>query len=371
MARIIDHIIKQPIIIGLIVLLLIVSVSGCVDFVRSLEETAIPDLSDPVLKKADPYLDEMVFDNVTLRAYAATAVSGGPSGDKEYQVNKLYRYVVENYAYYSDPRSREFIQDPFETIQIGGGDCEDLTILLCSLLENIGIRSYFVMTENHTYCLVAGLDEEKLRGYVDGSIIEVAAGELAKKEKMDTLIEDGKLYLVNEKSESMVLKDNYLWYYGGDGSKFNLPIQYMNMEYSVTSTQPISIYVVPSKADYEALRTSKNFNEYPSNRAENILKISDICETMLSHGGLVLKNDAGKDSIVDVLIKTYYSYSTQDFLKDKDMTSCVVNNQTCIVLDPTAGIYGYVGASGKPADGEVVAIDPIKKDYYYIQTGNV
>lgn len=94
-------------------------------------------ISDPVIQRAAPYINKIVFDDINLRTQAASIVRGCPSSDKECQINKLYRYVIENYDYYSDPRSGEFIQSPSETMKIKGGDCEDLTILLNSLLEFI------------------------------------------------------------------------------------------------------------------------------------------------------------------------------------------------------------------------------------------
>ena len=61
-----------------------------------------------------------------------------------------------------DPRFRDFIQSTDETIQLGGGDCEDLTILLNSLLENIGIKTYMVVSEEHVYSLACGLNNQSI-----------------------------------------------------------------------------------------------------------------------------------------------------------------------------------------------------------------
>jgi len=126
--------------LGLIIVLIIstVVISGCLQEespTKSPTTTQLPKTevtSDPIIQRAEPYISEIVFDDINLRKQAASIVSECPSGDKECQVNKLYRYIVENYNYYSDPRSGEFIQSPSETMNIKGGDCEDLTILLIS-----------------------------------------------------------------------------------------------------------------------------------------------------------------------------------------------------------------------------------------------
>jgi len=176
---------------------------------------------------------------VNLRRQAASIVGECPSGDRECQVNKIYRYVVENFDYYSDPRSREFIQSPSETMNIKGGDCEDLTILLMSLLENIGIKTYLVLTEDHAYCLACDIDTEDLWQYVEESIISQASKDFNQKGTKRVVIENGNLFVVEEKQQTFILEAGHLYYYGGDGSKFSSPIEYMNIKYDVSSSQPL------------------------------------------------------------------------------------------------------------------------------------
>jgi hypothetical protein len=48
-------------------------------------------------------------------------------------------------TYVSDPRaSVEMVQFPSETMKIKGGDCDDLSVSLSSLLESVGIQTAFV-----------------------------------------------------------------------------------------------------------------------------------------------------------------------------------------------------------------------------------
>jgi len=84
-------------------------------------------MGDPVVIRAEPYMNEIIFEDMTLRAQASSVVSECPSGDRECQINELYRFVIDDFSYYSDPRKEEFIQTPYETLDIHGGDCEDLT----------------------------------------------------------------------------------------------------------------------------------------------------------------------------------------------------------------------------------------------------
>jgi len=184
-----------------------------------------------VVQKAEPYISEIVFEDLNLRTLAATIVSGCPSGDKECQINKLYRYVIENYNYYSDPRNIEFIQSPYETMKVKGGDCEDLTILLSSLLENLGVKTYMVLTEDHAYCLACDVDTDDLWQYIQESIITQVAQDLGQKEDMKVVIENGNLFVVQEEQQTFVLDAGHLYYYGGDGSKFTSPIEYMDIKH--------------------------------------------------------------------------------------------------------------------------------------------
>ena len=382
---------KNKTIAGLIAVLVIASgvmFSGCIEeetpikVSESTPPTETPTttqpagtkvITDPVVQKAEPYISKIVFDDVNLRTQAASIVRGCSSGEKECQVNKLYRYVVENYDYYSDPRSREFIQSPSETMKIKGGDCEDLTILLTSLLENLGIKTYLVLTEDHAYCLACGvdMDTEDLWQYIQESIITQASKDLGQKEDMKVVIENGNLFVVKEKQQTFVLKEGSMFYYGGDGSECTSPIEYMNIKYDVSSSQPLTIYVVPSRADYELMSEGHTFIHYPSCQKQNILKISDSCDSLTNYGGLILKNDnwaliSNNDATVDLKINFYLYCSPYELLADQKITCYEVDNQKCIVLDATAGKYWYPGYDANP-EGKKIAIDPITKEYIYLK----
>ena len=366
---------------GLMIVLIIstVFISGCLQEESPVKaptttppaETEV--ITDPVIQRAEPYISKVVFDDINLRTQAASIVRGCPSGDKECQINKLYRYAVENYDYYSDPRSREFIQSPSETMKVKGGDCEDLTILLNSLLENLGIKTYLVLTEDHAYCLACGVDTgyEDLWQYIQESIITQASKDLGQKEDMKVVIENGNLFVVKEKQQTFVLKEGSVYYYGGDGSKFTSPIEYMNIKYDVSSSQPLTIYVVPSRAEFELMSEGQTVKHYPSCQKQNILKISDLCDGLTNHGGLILENGnlgliSNKDATVDLKINFYFYYSPYELLADQKISYYEGDNQKCIVLDATVGRYGYPGYDANP-EGEKIALDPITKEYIYLK----
>lgn len=350
----------------IIILMAVILLSGCTDYIKQVQDF-FTENSDPVLRRAEPYIKPIDVENATLRAMAASIVKGGPTGDKDYQVNAIYRYIVEHYSYYSDPRSREYIQPPYETIAIGGGDCEDLSILTCSLLENLGIRTYLVLTDNHAYCLASGVDEGKLRRYAEQSLLSQVAADYNAREGGNAMkAEDGKLFTLREDNTQAAIKGGYVWYYGGNGSKLSDPIISMDWRYEIESSSPITVYVVPSKQDYEAICKGQPFNFYPGTDAKNVVSLRDSCEGMSTNGGLVIENDGNNDAIVKVSIKKYNYYRTDGIFKDMNMTFYTINNQTCVVLDTTAGKYGYPGLAQKSQTGERIAIDPVTRQYYYL-----
>ena len=69
---------------------------------------------------------------------------------KEYGIN----YVIDPTSAYSDNTgslSIDFLQFPYQTLLYHGGDCDDLSIMNCSLLEAIGIESAFITIPGHIY----------------------------------------------------------------------------------------------------------------------------------------------------------------------------------------------------------------------------
>jgi hypothetical protein len=57
----------------------------------------------------------------------------------------LFNNFVKKMTYVSDPRaSVEYVQFPEQTFELKGGDCDDLSVAFCSLLESVGIQTALV-----------------------------------------------------------------------------------------------------------------------------------------------------------------------------------------------------------------------------------
>ncbi len=54
-------------------------------------------------------------------------------------------------GFYVEGENIDFLQFPFQTLLYHGGDCDDLSILNCALLESIGIQTAFVTVPGHIF----------------------------------------------------------------------------------------------------------------------------------------------------------------------------------------------------------------------------
>ena len=62
--------------------------------------------------------------------------------------------------------SIDFLQFPYQTLMYRGGDCDDLSILVCSLFESIGIRTAFITIPGHIFMAFdSGFTVEQAKDY--------------------------------------------------------------------------------------------------------------------------------------------------------------------------------------------------------------
>lgn len=84
-------------------------------------------------------------------------------------------YVVDPSSAFTDnvgTAAVDFLQFPYQTFLYHGGDCDDLTILNCSLLEALGIETAFITVPGHIYMAFdSGLPEEKINSVRKGFYI--------------------------------------------------------------------------------------------------------------------------------------------------------------------------------------------------------
>ena len=77
------------------------------------------------------------------RALALEIVSQTPQhgdGLEAGEITSVFYWVKNNIQYRQDPRDYDLYATAKRTVQLGGGDCDDVTILVTALLSNLGYR---------------------------------------------------------------------------------------------------------------------------------------------------------------------------------------------------------------------------------------
>jgi hypothetical protein len=223
-----------------------------------------------------------------------------------------------------------------------------------------------VLTPDHAYCLACDVDTEHLLEYIGEPILAQYSKDLGQTGQVNVVMENGNLYILEQKQLTFTLQPGYLYYYGGDGSKFNPPIEYMNIHYDVSTSNPLNVYVVPSRTDYEVMLDGLLYEHYPSCQNLDVIWTSDSCNSLTTYGGVVFENKNKNEAIVDLDIRFYFYYSPDELLEDQQISYYEINGKKCVVLDATAGKYGYPGYDANP-EGEKIAIDPLTKEYFYLR----
>ena len=150
-------------IVNLILLILLIFIAGCGPSITKknvITGQAVYE-KDEIVLNSEQYIDMIVHDDIELKALARHLTKQCDTDTCRLFV--VYRYVV-NFDYAED--IGEDVQSAEETLELKTGDCEDLTIVLMSLLENIGVKTYFVLAENHVYSLACNADKDELVSYI-------------------------------------------------------------------------------------------------------------------------------------------------------------------------------------------------------------
>ncbi|GBD89726.1 hypothetical protein BMS3Abin04_00434 [bacterium BMS3Abin04] len=85
------------------------------------------------------------FSKMILQNYRDSLRTKNPYLRNFYRIKYLFNTLADKMQYVADRRgSYDNVQFPSETIELKGGDCDDLSVIFSSLLESIGIQTAFV-----------------------------------------------------------------------------------------------------------------------------------------------------------------------------------------------------------------------------------
>ena len=100
------------------------------------------------------YLSRIDYSDEQINILAIRTVAG-TQDDEVRKTTAILDFVSNKIHYVSDPGDGlEYTKDPVTTLIAGGGDCEDQTLLLCSMLESVGVKTYIAFTDDHVFALV-------------------------------------------------------------------------------------------------------------------------------------------------------------------------------------------------------------------------
>ncbi len=103
-------------------------------------------------------------------------VRSGLSQNMQYAMGVFQALDEFGINYVKDPSSAfednvgtasiDFLQFPYQTLMYRGGDCDDLSILVCSLFESIGIKTAFITIPGHIFMAFdSGFTVEEAQNY--------------------------------------------------------------------------------------------------------------------------------------------------------------------------------------------------------------
>lgn len=305
--------------------------------------------------RAEPYVDEILFEDSSMKELAAIYTKGCTEDDASCLVNKVYREVVTRHEYELDPNGTEVIRSPFETLSRKRGDCEDLAILAASLLENLNVTTYLVLTSNHAYALACGIEQKKLLDYSETSMKEAYAAKFDAEADAEVFFEDGEIYSRNNYQDLLRLGPGEISYV--EGSK---KYASFNLEYGATSSRNFEFYVLPSIDDVHKFAARNEFNKFDCELEDG------GCDSVSGGSVIMIYNPTDKTIEVDVNYNFIYPYDSSELFSDSSYAFYNIEGETCVVLETTAGKYGYVGFTSDDLVGEKQAFNPRTYEYFLL-----
>ena len=180
--------------------------------------------------------------------------------------------------------SIDFLQFPYQTLMYRGGDCDDLSILVCSLLESIGINTAFITIPGHIYMAFdSGLTLNEAQNYfinldefiVDGDRVWVPLEITLSDEGFNKAWRKGAWeWTTASRTDSAMLyrmEDSWKIYkpvsVPGASAKFTLPEEKLVAKsFSTTVDEFVIAQITPQIAWYEnriaTAPTAQNYNDF-------------------------------------------------------------------------------------------------------------
>jgi hypothetical protein len=99
----------------------------------------------------DKLNDKVDFEDINVANIVSEIITPYPGEYNIYQILAIFDYMLYNLTYISDPEGRDHWAHCSETLDKGGGDCEDLSILFSSMVGAIGGVTRVYLTKTHAF----------------------------------------------------------------------------------------------------------------------------------------------------------------------------------------------------------------------------
>lgn len=121
--------------------------------------TPVPGSSASLIRHDSGHVDYRAYvDPDSVRNIAVKVVSPHAGGERErmLQAAALFEYVKSRVNYVNDPivmdgqrkKDIDYLASPAQTLEIGGGDCDDQALLMASLLSAVGIENRILFVDS-------------------------------------------------------------------------------------------------------------------------------------------------------------------------------------------------------------------------------
>ncbi len=119
-------------------------------YIPTLSEVVPDDLTYNVIV-SDDFRHYIILDPEIKTIADNIVVKACNSGETVCHAKALFYFVRDEFEYVSDPTKFELIKTPKQSLVNQGGDCDDASVLLATMLESIGISTRLVFVPGHVY----------------------------------------------------------------------------------------------------------------------------------------------------------------------------------------------------------------------------
>ncbi|HWR62894.1 MAG TPA: transglutaminase-like domain-containing protein [Candidatus Thermoplasmatota archaeon] len=241
------------------------------------------------------------------------------------------------------------LQTPQQTIRKKEGTCEDLSILLCSLLSNIGMTSYLVFTTTHVYAMVSDVNADDLWHVAEQSLIH----------QVEDVFGEPILQSYNQTYD---LPSHGVLYAGGEDEKtFAGVIDSLTIDYNLQSNQELTLFVVPTWTEYNEFQIG-DYANFTAIDQWNFTSATGTIPELSTFGGIMLYNGGMQTATVTVDITFSFEASFYKTYNKDELTVYRVWGKDAVLLDPTLEDFGFAGYDAE-IHGMKKVIDPLTQEY--------